>query len=341
MKIWLDVDNGPHVLIIHPLAAELQRRGHEISVTARDRASSCELLQLYGIPYQTVGAEYGASIMDKIRGTVGRSLALSGAMRGWKADVSFGHGSRALPLASRLLGVPTVTMYDYEWVDPKLFAWFCHTILLPDSIDPERCREAGIPDRRVRRFPGVKEGLYLDGRPLDPEFIKTDLDLDPDMIHVLMRPPATNAHYHNPEAEVLLETLLGHLAAHPEVQLVYLCRSEDQMALLGSFPRDRVVVPRRVYDGPSLVAAMDLMISGGGTMTREAAVLGVPSYSFFRGKLGRVDEQLEKDGKLVMLRSKDDAAGKVPLTRRSSALSVPDSQPLIASICDAIEAAAS
>jgi len=339
MKIWLDVDNGPHVLIMHPLANELKRRGHDIAFTARDRANSCELLDLYGLPYRTVGTEYGASVVDKIRGTLGRSLALARAMHGWKADVSFGHGSRALPPASRLLGVPSVTMYDYEWVDPKLFAWFCHTILLPDSIDPERCRQAGIPAHRVSRFPGVKECLYLDGRPLDPAFIQSDLGLEPERVNVLLRPPATNAHYHNPEAEVLLETLLGHLAAHPEVQLVYLCRSEDQMALLGTFPRDRVIIPKRVYDGPSLVAAMDLMISGGGTMTREAAVLGVPSYSFFRGKLGRVDEQLEKDGGLMMLRSRNEIASKVVIARRPAALTVPDSRPLIQAICDSIEAA--
>jgi predicted glycosyltransferase len=61
---------------------------------------------------------------------------------------------------------------------------------------------------------------------------------------------------------------------------------------------------------------MDLVISGGGTMTREAAVLGVPSYSFFRGRMGRVDMSLEKSRRLTMLRTADDVRDKLEIAKR-------------------------
>jgi predicted glycosyltransferase len=109
-----------------------------------------------------------------------------------------------------------------------------------------------------------------------------------------------------------------------DIQIVVVVRSEDQLSLLDGIDRDKVIVPDRVYDGPSLVAAMDLIFSGGGTMTREAAVLGVPSYSFFRGRLGRVDETLEDEGRLVMLRSVEDIRSKVKLRKRESPVTLPD-----------------
>jgi uncharacterized protein len=340
LRIWFDADNSPHVLIMSPLASELTRRGHQVAFTARDRAGTCELLDLYGLSYVKIGTEFGTGKARKIRGTLARSIALARWARHWRPEISFGHGSRSLPLASRLIGIPTVTMYDYEWVDPTLFNLMCRKILLPDVVEPARCREAGIRDSRVQRYPGYKEHLYLGDHTLEPTSIQADLGLEPGAVKVLLRPPATQAHYHNPEAETILQSILGILAPRADVQIVFLSRNADQAALLGEVPRDRVIIPRRVYDGPSLVSAVDLVISGGGTMTREAAILGVPSYSYFRGKLGRVDQSLESAGRLVMFTSAGQARERLRVARRTTPAVAPASAPLVAFICDAIESAA-
>ena len=230
MKIWFDADNGPHVLIMRPLVAELTRRGHEVVFTARDRTKTCQLLDMYGFSYRTVGGEYGKGMSGKVKGTLGRAWDLARAMRGSGAAVSFGHGSRALPLASKLLGIPSVTMYDYEWVNARLFNLCCRSILLPAAITKVRCGEAGIATDKVVSYPGFKEELYLGMGDLDTT-IAADLGLRPDAVKVLLRPPATTAHYHNPEAETLLDAILVQLAAAGDVQLVYLPRTDDQRDL--------------------------------------------------------------------------------------------------------------
>jgi uncharacterized protein len=340
MVIWFDADNGPHVLIMNPLVRELRARGHEVVFTARDRTNTCELLDLYGHTYRRVGKEFGKGKLSKVAGTLGRAAQLVAAMRGQSIDVSFGHGSRSLPFASRILGIPTVTMYDYEWVDPKMFNWMCHSILMPAVIDAERCQAAGIDTAKVLGYPGYKEELYLAEKTLDPDAVAKDLGLTPGKIHVLMRPPATSAHYHNPKAEILLDVLLDAMSGRDDIELIYLARSKEQMVFLEPHNVLNVIVPTKVYDGPSFVAAMDLMMSGGGTMTREAAILGVPSYSFFQGESGRVDESLEADGLLLMLRSVEDAAARLKLEKRKGTLSVPDNAPLVTYIADALESAA-
>jgi uncharacterized protein len=339
VKIWFDADNGPHVLIMKPLVRELERRGHTVLVTARDRTRTLELLTLYGIAHRRVGGVYGRGLWNKVRGTLGRAAALTAAMRGSGCAISFGHGSRALPVASRLLGIPSVTMYDYEWVDPRLFNLLCRTILLPEVIDRQRCRQAGIRADRVVGFPGCKEELYLADAPLDPQPVAADLGLRADAVKVLLRPPATDAHYHNPEAEVILQAVLARLAGRRDLDLVYLARDRAQTDWLAPHDLPRVIIPERVYDGPSLIAAMDLVISGGGTMTREAAVLGIPACSFFRGKNGRVDEHLAGQQRLLLLTGAE-AAARLELEPRRRPAVAPDNRVLVDTICAQILAAA-
>lgn len=339
MKIWFDADNGPHVLIMRPLVAELTRRGHEVVFTARDRTKTCQLLDMYGFSYLTVGAEYGKGMSGKVKGTLGRAGELVRAMRGSGAAVSYGHGSRALPIASRILGIPTVTMYDYEWVNARLFNLCCRSILLPESISKARCAEAGIATGKVVSYPGFKEELYLGMGEMDGT-IAADLGLRPEAVKVLLRPPATTAHYHNPEAETLLEAILLQLAAAGDVQLVYLPRTDDQRDLPARAGVREVIIPRKVYDGPSLVAACDMVISGGGTMTREAAIMGIPSYSFFRGREGMVDESLAASGRLVLLASPADVKAKLAAVVRAGGVTRPDPTALVDFICTAITNAA-
>ena len=317
MRFWFDADNAPHVLVMRPIAQELIRQGHEVVFTARDRASTCRLMDMYALEYTKVGAEYRPGKLGKVLGTLERALALASAMRGKCADVSFGHGSRALPLASAMLRIPSVTMYDYEWVNPSLFNLFCRKILLPEAIDLERCREAGIRTEKVVHYPSYKECLYLDDFQPD-RTIARELGLRDDSLKVLLRPPATTAHYHNPEAERILAALLEHLLHNPDVQLVWLPRSKSQEAMLPSGSTAQIVRPTRPYPGPQLIENMDIVIGGGGTMTREAALLGIRSISFFRGRLGRVDERLSQQGRLKLIESADEAPEVLDTAREAS-----------------------
>jgi len=335
VKIWFDADNGPHVLIMRPLATELKKRGHEVIFTARDRTSTCELLDLYGFSYLKVGGQYGRGMTGKILGTLQRAASLVRAMRKESPDISFGHGSRALPIASKLLRVPSITMYDYEWVDARLFNQFCQSILLPESITKERCLAAGISAAKAVPYPGFKEELYLGGREFD-QSVADDLGLSPTCVRVLVRPPATTAHYHNPEADLILDSIMAKLGKTPDVQLVFLPRTPDQRELPVKAGIKDVIIPNKVYDGPSLVACMDMVISGGGTMTREAAILGVPSYSFFRGQCGMVDEALASSGRLTLLADADAVDGELDIRKNDRQISQPNPDSLVAFICDTI-----
>jgi hypothetical protein len=78
-----------------------------------------------------------------------------------------------------------------------------------------------------------------------------------------------------------------------------------------------MIIPDRVVEGPNLIWHSDFVISGGGTMNREAAALNVPVYSIFRGKTGAVDRYLVDKGLLTMIGKKEDVPGKIRIAKRN------------------------
>jgi len=115
-KIWVDLDNSPHVPFFRPIIDELRARGYEVVVTARDAYQVRELLEFYKVPCQVVGKHYGKFKVLKVLGTFWRAFALARMVRKEGADLSICHGSRACLLASAILKIPNITLTDYEFV---------------------------------------------------------------------------------------------------------------------------------------------------------------------------------------------------------------------------------
>jgi predicted glycosyltransferase len=198
------------------------------------------------------------------------------------------------------------------------------------EIVPDSLPDYGLHAKRVRKYRGIKEDVYAPDFKPDGSLLDT-LGLRMEDLVITVRPPATEAHYHNPEAEALLTHLMERICRTPGVRAVLLPRNKNQeQALRASNPEwfaDRkTIVPQRAVDGLNLLWFSDLVVSGGGTMNREAAALGIPVYSIFRGKTGAVDAKLEKEGKLIIVRSVEEVEGKIAFKRRDKAVP-PDGRP--------------
>lgn len=306
-RIWVDVDNPPHVQFFRPIINRLLELGHQVTLTARDYAHTCEMLDLANIPYFRVGRHYGKRKILKLAGLWIRSFQLATFAHHKNFDVAVGHGARSLPLACWPLRIPCLTIYDYEYVSSVIFNHFSTEVLVPQVIPDKICRYVGIPGRKLQKYPGMKEQVYLSDFHPNPEVIK-DLDIASDKVVVTLRPPATMAHYHNPNTEKLFYELLDFLCKKADAEIVLLphTRSQREEFLNWLGKSNNVKIPSEVLDGPSLIWYSDLVIGAGGTMNREAAVLGIPVYSVFQGKKGAVDAKLEKENRLKFLHSKKD-----------------------------------
>lgn len=304
MRIWVDLTNSPHVVIFRPLIARLRARGHEVTVTAREFAQTIGLLERFGIAHTSVGAHGGAGRGAKARAMAGRSAALVRMARRERFDLAVAHGSTDQPLAARLAGTPQVTMFDYEFA-AAMHHWngrLATRVLVPSAIPEGALSRYGIRPPQLVRYPGLKEEYYLADHALDPG-VAEEVGLDPTRVIAVVRPPPEVTLYHRGASTDLFAATLERLLGDPGVQTVVLPRTDDQRAALRG---SAAVVPAHAIDGPSLVAAADLVVSAGGTMNREAVALGVPAYTPFAGRLGAVDARLIEEGRLRRLERPED-----------------------------------
>jgi predicted glycosyltransferase len=302
MRVWIDLTNSPHVLVLRPVIRVLEERGAELRVTARDFAQTFGLLERFGIAYEPIGRHRGGRLASKGLGLVSRSAALARWARGRRFDVAIGHGSNDISVAARLLRIPASTAFDYEWasVQHHINCRLAQAVVVPEAIPPERLARYGAKPAKLRRYPGLKEEYYLADFEPDPAVL-TELGLDAaEPLAVVRTPPAVSLYhrFEHPLFTQVLEKLRG------GAQVVVLPRTDEQRAELAA--AGGFVVPERAVDAQSLVAYADMVVSAGGTMNREAVALGTPVWTTFEGRLGAVDEQLIAEGRLRHLRSPAD-----------------------------------
>src|SRR3954468_7376297 len=316
MRVWVDLTNSPHVLVMRPVIRALERRGAEVLVTARDFAQTLGLLERFGIAHAAIGRHRGGRLSAKGVGLASRSGALVRWARGRRFDVARGHGSNDVTVAARLLGIPCATTFDYEWatVQHTINCRLAQRVVVPEAIPPERVARCGATPAKLRRYPGLKEEYYLADFEADTS-VPARLGVDPGQALAVVRTPPAVSLYHRFE-HPLFARLLERL--REQAQTVVLPRTPAQRAELAA--AGGFVVPERAVDAQSLVACADVVVSAGGTMNREAVALGTPVWTTFEGRLGAVDERLIAEGHLRRLERPED----VTVTRRDRSGPGPD-----------------
>jgi predicted glycosyltransferase len=316
-RIWIDLDNTPHVPFFKPIIAELEARGYVTLVTARDAFQVKDLAERSGLKFTLVGQHYGRNSFMKVFGYFYRTLQLIPSALRFRPSIALSHGSRSQILASNLLRIPTVAIMDYEYtVAPPLGKprWE----IVPEVVETKNAhsRDKG----RVLKYRGIKEDVYAGTLALDPGILK-ELRLESARLVITVRPPATEAHYHRPESERLLERFMIRALSMEGAMVVLLPRNGRQADLLAHdhpewFRLGKVVIPGHAVDGMNLIWHSDLVVSGGGTMNREAAALGIPVYSIFRGPTGAVDIHLAHQKRLTLIETVEDVDQKILIQPR-------------------------
>jgi predicted glycosyltransferase len=300
-RVWVDLTNPAHVVVLRPLVELLEAGGHEVTLTARPLSHTTELLDAWGHPYTAIGHHGGASRAGKALAAGSRTAQAFAFARGERFDYGLAHGSTDLPPVGRLLRIPNTTMFDYEWarLQHELNCRLATRVLVPDAIPAERLEPYGARPPKLVQYPGLKEEYYLGDFEPD-ESVLGELGLDPGRVIAVVRTAPSYALYLGGSENELLPRVLRRLLGE-EAQVVVLARTDDQRRALRELDGS-LIVPEHAVDGRSLAALADLVVSAGGTMIREAAVLGTPVWSIFEGRLGAVDELLIAEGRVHFLR---------------------------------------
>lgn len=321
MRVWIDMSNSPHPLLFAPVARELEARGAEVLVTVRDHAQTLPLTSERWPRATLLGSASPGGRSAKLRAIRGRIGECLRWARGARPDVALSHNSYAQLVAARLAGIPAVTAMDYEH-QPANHLGFrtAGRVLLPEALPTRVVRRQGASPGKVVRYPGLKEQLYLaDFTPQADVLASLGIVRRDGEAVVLARSAPAGAAYH-PNENPLFAAALGELSRQDGIRCVVLARHRHQRAEIERLGLPDTVVPDRAVDGRSLLCEADLFLGAGGTMTREAALLGVPTLSMFAGRPAAVDSWLERRGALRRFERLDQLAGVRPRRDRAADL---------------------
>src|SRR6267142_2590718 len=199
-KIWIDLDNSPHVPFFIPIIEELQKRNYSIMVTARDCFQVRELADLFQLNHKLIGRHSGKSKIHKVAGLCLRALQLIPTVLKEKPDLAVSHCSRSQLIASVCLRIPSLQMGDYEFATGWAFirpTWHMCPEVIPNSA-------LRSDSNRTLKYPGIKEDVYV-SRFVPKPGIRLQLGLREQDVVVTIRPPANEAHYHSPKTDELFE----------------------------------------------------------------------------------------------------------------------------------------
>jgi predicted glycosyltransferase len=327
VRAWIDIDNPPQVQYLLPLKREFEEAGAETLLTARDHTSTLELLRGRCEAFHPVGSSFGRSKVRKLTGVLRRSRALAALVSEWGRPDLLVCSSRSSALTARRLGIPAFAILDYEFVDLRIFRLAGTYVVFPQVIGADSFSERGIRPDRLVPFPGLKEDISFARvavADVAPHRFDDGLYSLPKL---LVRPPAEESHYHRTASGELAVELLRHLSGRDDLVVVFSPRYDWQTAYLDRFVwHTTPIVLRRAVPFVALLKSVGGVVSSGGTMLREAAYLGLPSFSIFAGRIGAVDRYLESIGSVTVIRSRAD----FPRVRLGQAAATPGRNPAVA-----------
>jgi len=334
MLACIDIDYPPQVQYLLPFKHALEQRGCEVTVTARDVGMTCQLLQARDVPFLRIGQSYGAGKLGKATGTLGRAARLASLWRRTSVpDLVIATG-RSATAAARLVGRLPFALIDYEHVDLTIQRLLRPVVFFPDVIDVAAFTRRGLRPDHLVPFPGLKEDISFSGIDVDATPSHRFPNIRSGLTKVLLRPPTEESHYFHAGSRQLTLAALEELSGRDDVVVVLSARHPWQVKDLARWKwRTEPIVLERPAPFVSLLKAVDVVFAAGGTMVREAAYLGVPTYSLYQGQMGQVDEHLASIGRITILRTPADLA-KLELSRRGPLSPMPPKPELVDDLVD-------
>jgi len=271
---------GPAVTLLH-------ESDHEILCTSRYYREAVELAKVKSLKLKIVGRHGGAERYQKLRESANRIFELAALINKFEPDFAITFSS---PEASRVafgLGIKHIGFNDSPHAEAvsKLTIPLIDHLFSPWVIPISAWLPYGISRTRITQYRALDPVAWLKWEPLpslsaSPKRL-SELNLDPGKKTVLIRPEETKASY---IADNMLENRIAMVDAvvnnfHESDNIVILCRYEEQIQQFMERYERRAFILRNVVDGIPLIAASDVFIGAGGTMTSEASLLGTPTIS--------------------------------------------------------------
>jgi len=267
------------------LCDELEKRGHQVFKTTRKYREVLQLLKLKGIQATIVGQHGGKELISKLRASAKRTIELASVLEDLKPDIALSFSSPEMARVSYGLKVPHICIND----SPHAEAVARLTVplskrLLTSKIIPKRAwTKYGISSKDIVQYNALDPWVWLKDFKPDKGILQ-ELGLDESKPILTLRTEETFAAYllGKTQKETSVTRIIDKLleASEPP-QIVAMPRYDEQTKALQDVFKDKIAICRSTVDGPSLLYYTSVFVGAGGTMTTEAALLGVPTFSCY------------------------------------------------------------
>ncbi|MCU0385047.1 MAG: DUF354 domain-containing protein [Flavihumibacter sp.] len=292
MKIWFDLSNSPHINMFHDMIRDLEARGHEVLITCRPLANTIDLLKQRNLEYHVVGEHYGKNLYKKLFGYPIRVNQLRKFLKNKKIDLAVSQSSFHSPIVAKLLGIPSIYTNDNEHAMGNIPCFmFANLVLIPENLPVEKIVKKGGSAKRTKQYPGVKEGIYLWQK--GEQIHAARKQNPPDNKTIYVRPEPLTAQYYKGGLNFLDSTLE---ALQDRFSITILPRDKTQLEHYRQSKFSGIRVPDKPMHFDQIAKECSLFIGAGGSMTRELAILGIPTISVYQDELLEVDKFLLEEG---------------------------------------------
>lgn len=286
MRIWIDFINTPQVSFFEPLILELQGMGHEFVLTCRNSSNTVQLLDQKGWKVKMIGKTTNHNLKSKLMAYPLRVIKLVTYIKSLKIDVAIGQSSFYLPISAKICGIPSIYTNDNEHALGNIPSFlFADKIFLPENMSLHKAYLQGAKKNKIVQYPGIKEGVYLWIKARNIQLKREKIK--PNTIYI--RPEPQTAQYYMGKLNFLDNLLL-------EIQDLYnitiLVRDSNQFEHYSQAQFKNIKVPNNTLEFEDIAESCLLFIGAGGSMTREMAIIGIPTISVYQGALLDVDQFL-------------------------------------------------
>lgn len=290
--IWFDITNVPHVNFLLPIINKYEDEFNMV-FTVRNFAETIGLFEKrIGKPYLELGEHQGGNKLKKLLGLFKRIGQLNRQLPDFDIKISLG-GDSSSPVAWHRDKM-AITFDDNETSPNWMYAPFTNLAFWPKVINPAVLRKQGFK-KNLYQYNGYKEDFYLANYEPNSGF----LEQLPFEHYVVVRPENIKASYVEGRQSIVPELLKQLDAAG--YNILFLPRYESDRDYAQGIKN--IYIPKDAVNGLDACYYADAILTGAGTMAREAACLGVPSVSFFAGAhLLAVDQSFVDSGKMFYSR---------------------------------------
>lgn len=302
LRAWFDIITPKQVLFFRPVIEELRSSGAEVLATSRAYREVAPIAEMAGLGLRYVGERGNRGPEEQLLAATRRQEEIIPIVKQFGPQVAVSVASAVCARVAYGLRVRHVAVNDspHSEVAARLSIPLSHRLLCPWVIPYSAWRPFGIQKSRVTTYRALDPAAWLKRNPAPGPVPK----LDRSKKTITVRVQESDAPYLAKADHRWIDDVLSSLLREfPRSNHVALCRYDYQVEDIRNRFGSDWIIPEEVVSGRGLLAATDLFVGMGGTMTAEAALMGVPAISAFQGSL-YTDRYLESVGLLSIARTK-------------------------------------